>query len=66
MGRTNVDYDAIYVYLKGRSGKVVSASSIAYQLGYERIYGGTMVKLTRAGWIEPCKEKGYYISKIEG
>lgn len=55
-----VDYNKIYEYLKTRSGKVVSASNIAYAIGIDRVYGATMTKLVRDGVIDPMPAQGYY------
>jgi hypothetical protein len=40
--------------------RVVTAYIIASGIGVDRIYGGTMSKLMREGWLEPCPLKGYY------
>lgn len=62
MAKNTVDYNAIYNYLSNRpkNEKVRTASSIAYGIGVERIYGGTMTKLVRDGWLEKCPLDGYY------
>ena len=55
-----VDYEAIYKYLNTIGGKITTASAIAHFTGIERIYGGTMSKLVRDGYLTPCAEKGFY------
>lgn len=58
--RTKIDYDKIYECLNKRSGKIISASQIAFSIGVDRIYGGTMAKLVRDGYLEHMPLKGYY------
>lgn len=58
--RTKIDYDKIYECLNKRSGKIISASGIAHFIGVDRIYGGTMAKLVRDGYLEHMPAKGYY------
>lgn len=60
MVKSSVDYKKIGEYLNGRYGKVVTPSGIANAIGVERIYGATMSKLVRDGYISPCSEKGFY------
>lgn len=60
-----VDYEKIYAFLATKSGKVVSACGIAYGIGVDRIYGGTMAKLVRDGALEPMPEKGFYRSLVD-
>ena len=64
--KTKVDYDAIYKYLSNRpkNEKVKTASAIAYGIGVDRIYGGTMAKLVRNGWLEKCPCDGMYWNKL--
>jgi hypothetical protein len=57
---TKVNYDAIYEFLGTFRGRVITPSALAYGIGVERIYGGTMSKLVRDGYLEPCAEKGFY------
>lgn len=65
MAKNTVDYNAIYNYLSNRPKNekhrtVETASGIAYGIGVERIYGGTMTKLVRDGWLEKCPCDGMY------
>ena len=53
------NYKKIYEYLSTRAGKVITPSMMSIRVG-ERIYGATMAKLVRDGYIEPCAAKGYY------
>lgn len=55
-----VNYKKIYDFLETRKGKIITASGIAYAIGVERIYPGTMAKLVREGLIEHCELKGWY------
>ena len=55
-----VDYGKIYECLEQRKGKVITASQIAFSIGVEKVYGGTMAKLVRDGRIEHMPLKGYY------
>ena len=55
-----VNYDKIYDYLRDTKHKVITASMLAHGIGVDRIYGGTMTKLVRDGYLEPAAEKGYY------
>ena len=55
-----VDYNKIYEYLKTKSGKVITASNIAYAIGADRIYGATMSKLVRDGALDTMPHNGYY------
>ena len=55
-----VDYNKIYEYLGSISGKVATPSQIAYFTNHERLYGATMSKLVRDGYLKPCAEKGFY------
>ena len=57
---TTVDYNKIYEALENYSGRVLTASSLAYKIGVERIYGGTMSKLVRDGYLIKANCKGYY------
>jgi hypothetical protein len=54
-----VDYNKIYDYLSHTKQKLVSASTIASAIGVERIYGATMTKLVRDGYLEN-RGNGYY------
>jgi hypothetical protein len=56
----NIDYAKIYNYLKQSNKKVVSACSLAHAVGIARIYGGTMAKLVRDGYLSKCALDGYY------
>lgn len=60
VNKNNVNYEKIYDYLRTCSGKITTASGIAYFTGHDRIYGGTMSKLVRDGALAPCPHKGYY------
>lgn len=62
MAKNTVDYNAIYNYLSNRPKNIkwTTASGIAYGIGVERIYGGTMTKLVRDGWLEKCPCDGMY------
>lgn len=55
-----VDYNKIYEFLSNTKMNVVSASSIAYGIGADRVYGATMTKLVRDGYLTPAFNKGYY------
>ena len=59
------NYKKIYDYLATMQGKVITAGGIAHFTEHERIYGATMLKLVRDGYLEPCAVKGYYrVNKI--
>lgn len=65
MAKTKVDYEKIYVFLRETKenpdlGNLVTASDIARGIGVERIYGGTMKKLTRDGYLFKLWTKGLY------
>lgn len=60
MAKTKIDYEMIYDCLKGKSGKVITPSGLAYAIGVEKIHGATMTKLVRDGYLEKCLEKGFY------
>lgn len=65
MAKTKVDYEMIYEYLETKRnnpkmGKTVTAANIANAIGVDRIYGGTMTKLVRDGYLEKCPAAGYY------
>ena len=60
--KTKVDYNKIYDYLKN----TITASSIALGIGVERIYGGTMNKLVRDGYLDKCPLNGYYHNNVHG
>lgn len=56
MAKTKVDYEKIYAYLRETKenpdlGDLVRASDIARGIGVERIYGATMSKLVRDGYL---------------
>ena len=53
-------YKDIYKYLESQKGKIVTASGIAYNIKAERIYGATMIKLVRDGYLDKCEAKGFY------
>lgn len=60
MEKTKVDYNKIYDYLKNTKQRTITASNIAHGIGVERIYGGTMSKLVRDGYLDKCPLNGYY------
>lgn len=55
-----VNYKEIYDFLATTKRNTITASGIAFNLGIDRIYGGTMAKLVRDGYLEECPCKGYY------
>lgn len=55
-----IDRDKLNKYFQEKNGKVITPSSIAYAVGVERIYGGTMTKWVRDGVLEKCPANGYY------
>ena len=55
-----VNYEKIYDYLATKKYHITSAANIARFTDHERIYGATMSKLVREGWIEPTGVKGLY------
>ena len=57
---TTVDYNKIYKALENYNGRVLTASGLAYKIGVERIYGGTMSKLVRDGYLIKANCEGYY------
>ena len=57
---TTIDYNKIYEALENYNGCVLTASGLAYKIGVERIYGGTMSKLVRDGYLIKANCKGYY------
>lgn len=62
--KTAVDYNKIYDYLKNTKARTVTAYGIAHGIGVERIYGGTMSKLVREGYLDKCPLKGYYHNNV--
>lgn len=60
MKNYKVDYTKIYECLAEKKGKVITASAIACKVGVDKIYGGTMQKLVRDGYLEKCPLNGYY------
>ena len=60
MAKYKVDYKKIYEVLDGKKGQVITASGLAFALGIDRVYGGTMAKLVREGRLSPMPLKGYY------
>lgn len=58
--RTKVDYPKIYDYLRAYKRNTITPSQLAYGIGAERIYGATMTKLVRDGYLDICPEKGFY------
>ena len=62
--KNKVDYDLIYDYLSTTTTKTITASMLAYKIGVERIYGGTMTKLVRDGALTKYELKGYYINNL--
>ena len=54
-------YNKIYNYLNERHGRIITAAGMAHAIGEERIYGSTMVKLAREGWIYKAKLEGYWV-----
>ena len=61
MTKNKVDYKKIYEVLEAKKGKVITAYGLAHAIGVERIYGGTMSKLAREGWIEAAPLNGYWM-----
>ena len=57
---TTIDYNKIYEALENYNGCVLTASGLAYKIGVERIYGGTMSKLVHDGYLIKANCKGYY------
>jgi len=57
---SKVNYEEIYKFLGRRKGKITSASNIAHAIGVDRIYGATMSKLVREGYLEKCQLNGFY------
>ena len=55
-----VDFNKIYEYLGTYGKKVITPSQLAYGIGVERIYGATMSKLVRDGYLDTCPQKGFY------
>lgn len=55
-----VDYEKIYYYLSHTTSKIVSASVIAQAIGVERVYGATMAKLVRDGYLDNMGNGLYY------
>ena len=60
MAKIKVNYEKIYEFLEERRGHAITASMIAYAIGVETIYGGTMTKLVRDGYLEKSPAKGFY------
>ena len=54
-------YNKIYDYLNERHGKIITAAGMAHAIGEERIFGATMAKLAREGWIYKAKLEGYWV-----
>lgn len=57
---TTIDYNKIYNALENYNGRVLTASGLAHKIGVERIYGGTMSKLVRDGYLIKANCEGYY------
>ena len=57
---TTVNYNKIYEALENYGGRVLTASGLAYKIGVERIYGGTMSKLVRDGYLIKANCEFYY------
>lgn len=55
-----VDYNKIYEILANRRSNFINAGTLAVLMDVERIYGATMTKLVRDGYLEPCACKGEY------
>lgn len=55
-----VNYEKIYEAISNHKGKYISAAQIAFTIGADRIYGGTMAKLVREGVLEKAPANGYY------
>lgn len=55
-----IDQKKLNEYFQKKNGKVVTPSGIAYAVGVERVYGGTMTKWVRDGVLEKCPANGYY------
>ena len=63
MGKGNimkVDYNKIYEILANRRCNYIDAGTLAVLMDVERIYGATMTKLVRDGYLETCSCKGMY------
>ena len=55
-----IDYCKIDKFLATKKGEIITSSMLAYGIGVERIYGGTMAKLVRDNQITKCEAKGCY------
>ena len=56
-----IDYREIDKFLATKKGEIITPSMLAYGIGVERIYGGTMAKLVRDNQITKCDDvKGFY------
>ena len=55
-----IDRNKVNEYFQKKNEKVVTASNIAYAVGVERVYGGTMAKWVKDGVLEKCPANGYY------
>ena len=56
-----IDYCKIDKFLATKKGEIITPSMLAYGIGVERIYGGTMAKLVRDNQISKCDDvKGFY------
>lgn len=65
MTKTKVDYEKIYTFLRETKenpdlGDIVKAADIARGIGVERIYGATMSKLERDGYLYRLYPKSLY------
>lgn len=56
-----IDYSKIYKYLKNKkNSQTVTSSMIAQAIGIKHVYGGTMNKLAKEGWIYKTDTPGYW------
>ena len=55
-----IDYCKIDKFLATKKGEIITPSMLAYGIGVERIYGGTMAKLVRDNQITKCESTGFY------
>lgn len=58
--KNKVNYNKIYEILANRRCKYINAGTLAVLMDVDRIYGATMTKLVRDGYLEPCDCKGEY------
>ena len=55
-----VDYNKIYEALAAHKYRVITPAGLAHKIGVERIYGATMLKLCRDGYLQQAPAKGIY------